>query len=58
MHTEKITVRITQTGQTMEVVVFDKPAVREPAPSQIGLDGCPSFALVPNRGKHLYQCKK
>jgi len=24
MHTEKIPVRITQTGQTMEVVVFDK----------------------------------
>jgi len=26
MHTEKISVRITQTGQTMEVVVFDKRA--------------------------------
>lgn len=26
MHTEKITVRITQTGQTMEVVVYDKRA--------------------------------
>jgi hypothetical protein len=26
MHTEKIPVRITQTGQTMEVVVFDKRA--------------------------------
>ena len=26
MQTEKITVRITQTGQTMEVVVFDKRA--------------------------------
>lgn len=26
MHTEKITVRITQTGQTMEVVVYDKHA--------------------------------
>lgn len=24
MHTEKIPVRVTQTGQTMEVVVFDK----------------------------------
>jgi len=26
MHTEKITVRITQTGQTMEVAVYDKCA--------------------------------
>lgn len=26
MHTEKISVRITQSGQTMEVVVFDKRA--------------------------------
>jgi hypothetical protein len=26
MHTEKISVRITQTGQTMDVVVFDKRA--------------------------------
>lgn len=26
MHTEKISVRITQTGQAMEVVVFDKRA--------------------------------
>jgi hypothetical protein len=26
MYTEKISVRITQTGQTMEVVVFDKRA--------------------------------
>ena len=26
MHTETISVRITQTGQTMEVVVFDKRA--------------------------------
>ncbi|MDP1645408.1 MAG: hypothetical protein Q8L71_07890 [Thiobacillus sp.] len=26
MHTEKIPVRITQTGQTMEVAVFDKRA--------------------------------
>lgn len=26
MHTEKITVRITQTGQTMEVVVYEKRA--------------------------------
>jgi hypothetical protein len=26
MHTEKIPVRITQTGQIMEVVVFDKRA--------------------------------
>jgi hypothetical protein len=26
MHTEKISVRVTQTGQTMEVVVFDKRA--------------------------------
>ncbi len=26
MHTEKITVRITQTGQTMEVAVYDKRA--------------------------------
>ena len=28
MHTEKITVRITQTGQTMEVAVYDKRAER------------------------------
>lgn len=26
MHTEKIAVRVTQTGQTMEVTVFDKRA--------------------------------
>jgi len=26
MHTERITVRITQTGQTMEVAVYDKRA--------------------------------
>lgn len=28
MHTEKISVRITQTGQTMEVAVYDKRADR------------------------------
>jgi hypothetical protein len=28
MHTEKIPVRITQTGQTMEVAVYDKRAER------------------------------
>jgi hypothetical protein len=28
MHTEKIPVRITQTGQTMEVAVYDKRAAR------------------------------
>jgi hypothetical protein len=30
MHTEKIPVRITQTGQTMEVVVFDEAPITSP----------------------------
>ena len=43
MHTEKISVRITQTGQTMEVVVFDKRVDH--------------ITVVLGEGKHSVKCE-
>jgi hypothetical protein len=53
MHTEKIPVRITQTGQTMEVVVFDKRAERITVVLGEGAN-CVKCDLTPTRNGLAY----
>lgn len=53
MHTEKIPVRITQTGQIMEVVVFDKRADHITVVLGEGIHSV-KCELTPNRAGQAY----